>query len=268
MTDFAALKRRHAEVWSNGPYEQVAETIADTHVALVEALRPAQGERWLDLACGPGPVAELAAGAGARVTGIDLSPRLVELARRRAAGGGYEIEYAVGDCESLVAVADASFDVVSSNVGIVFAPDHHATARELARVTRPGGRVGIVAWTPAGGVGRMFRTMAPFQAPPPEGAGSPFSWADEEHVRGVLGDAFELSFRRGVSHSRHASGRECWELFSSAYGPTKSLAESLDPVRRRELATTLSSFFDDAFGLPGGGIDFDKEYVIVTGTRR
>lgn len=268
MTDFTALKERHAAVWSNGPYERVADTIGDTHVALVDALRPRPGERWLDLACGPGPVAELAAGAGARVTGIDLSPRLVEVARQRAEDGRFEIDYAVGDCESLVAVPDASFDAVSSNVGIVFAPDHDATARELARVTRPGGRIGIVAWTIEGGVGRMFRMMAPFQPPPPAGAGSPFAWADEEHVRGLLGDAFELGFRRGVSHSRHASGRDCWELFSSSYGPTKSLAESLDPERRDALGDAWSSFFDAEFAHPAGGIDFDKEYVIVTGTRR
>jgi ubiquinone/menaquinone biosynthesis C-methylase UbiE len=120
--DFTELKRRHADVWSEGPYEEVADTIADVHVALVDVLRPQQGERWLDLARGPGPVAELAAGAGARVTGIDLSPRLVEVAGQRAKAGGYEIEYRTGDCENLTGVADASSDVVSSSVGVMLPP--------------------------------------------------------------------------------------------------------------------------------------------------
>lgn len=264
----AELKQRHADVWSNGPYEEVAETIADVHVALVEVLRPQQGERWLDLACGPGPVAELAAGAGARVTGIDLSPRLIEVARRRAAEGGFEIEYAVGDCENLAAVPDAAFDVVSSSVGVMFAPDHAAAARELARVTRPGGRIGIAAWTKEGGVGRMFEMMAPFQPPPPPGAGSPFGWGNEEHVRGLLGDAFDLDFERRVSVYEADSGWTCWDLFANAYGPTKTLAGNLDPARRQELGETWSRFFDTEYAAPGGGIAHDREYLITTGIRR
>jgi ubiquinone/menaquinone biosynthesis C-methylase UbiE len=237
------------------------------HVSLVEALRPQPGERWLDLACGPGPVAELAAGAGARVTGIDLSPRLIEVARRRAAAGGFEIEYATGDCENLTAVDDGSFDVVSSSVGIMFAPDHAATAHELARVTRAGGRLGLASWTKEGGVGRMFQMMAPFQPPPPPGAGSPFGWGDETHVQELLGDAFDLSFERRVSTWAAPSGRVCWELFSTSYGPTKALAESLDPERRQELADTWSRFFDAEYAVPGG-IAHDREYLLVTGTRR
>ena len=267
MTDFTELKRRHADVWSDGPYEAVADTIADVHVALVDALQPQPGERWLDLACGPGPVAELAAGAGAAVTGIDLSPRLIEVARGRAEAGGFAIDYAVGDCENLTGVGDASYDVVSSSVGVMFAPDHEATARELARVTRPGGRIGLAAWTLEGGVGRMFRMMAPFQPPPPAGAGSPFGWGDEAHVRELLGDAFELSFLPRVSTYAGSSGWECWELFSTSYGPTKALAESLDPERRQELADTWSRFFDAEYAVEGG-IAHTREYVIVLGIRR
>lgn len=266
--DFTELKRRHADVWSDGPYEQVADTISDVHVALVEALEPRPGERWLDLACGPGPVAELAAGAGAHVTGIDLSPRLIEVARRRAETGGYGIEYRTGDCENLADVPDGSFDVVSSSVGIMFAPDHAATAGELARVTRPGGRIGVASWTKEGGVGRMFRMMGPFQPPPAPGAGSPFGWGDEDYVRQLLGDAFELRFERRVSTWAADSGWACWDLFSNAYGPTKTLAAGLDPDRRHELAETWARFFDTEYAAPGGGIAHDREYLIVLGTRR
>ena len=267
MTDLTALTQRHAQVWSNGPFEEVADTIADVHVALVEALRPQPGERWLDLATGAGSVAELAAAAGATVTGIDLSPRLVEVARARARAGGYDIEYEVVDCQNLAGVADGAYDVVSSCVGIIFAPDHGATARELARVTRPGGRIGVAAWTREGGVGRMFEMMAPFSPPPPEAAGSPFGWGDEEHVTALLGDAFELRFERKVSTYHAQSGRACWELFASAYGPTKTLAESLDPERREALAEAWSTFFDTEYEAPGG-IAHDREYLLVIGARR
>lgn len=267
MIDLAELTQRHARVWSNGPFEEVADTISDVHVALVEALRPQPGERWLDLATGAGSVAELASAAGAKVGGIDLSPRLVEVARARAVAGNYDIDYEVGDCQHLVDVADAAYDVVSSCVGIIFAPDHQATARELARVTRAGGRIGVVAWTKEGGIGRMFEMMAPFSPPPPEGAGSPFAWGNEDHVTALLGEAFDLRFERRVSTYHAQSGRACWELFASSYGPTKTLAESLDPERRDELAEAWSTFFDTEYKAPGG-IAHDREYLLVTGIRR
>jgi ubiquinone/menaquinone biosynthesis C-methylase UbiE len=267
MTDLNALTQRHAQVWSNGPFEEVADTIADVHAALVETLQLQPGERWLDLGTGAGSVAELAAGAGAHVVGIDLSPRLVDVARERAAAAGFDIDYRVGDCQKLEGIEDAAFDVVSSSVGVMFAPDHAATAREIARVTRPGGRIGLAAWTKEGGVGRMFEMMAPFQPPPPEGAGSPFGWGDEEHVRGLLGDAFDLHFDRKISTHTAESGRACWELFSSSYGPTKTLAESLEPERREELAETWSRFFDTEYPAPGG-IAHVREYLLVSGVRR
>src|SRR5439155_19454003 len=134
-------------MWGSAPWERVAETLAPLHDHLVAALSPRAGERWLDLATGTGAVAIRAARAGAKVTGLDLAPRLVETARSWAADEGLDIRFDVGDCERLP-YDDASFDVVASVVGVIFAPDHGAVARELARVCRPGGRLGRVAWLP------------------------------------------------------------------------------------------------------------------------
>ena len=136
-------------MWGSAPYQRVAETIADIQDLVVGRLDTRPDRRWLDLACGTGAVAERAAALGAEVTGIDLAPALVETARERAAELGLEIDYRVGDCERL-GLPDASFDVVSSTCGVMFAPDHPATARELARVTRPGGRIALANWRPAG----------------------------------------------------------------------------------------------------------------------
>ena len=190
---FEELKERQSVVWGTGPYQRVTETIADIHENVVERLAPAPGDKWLDLACGTGAVAERAAAAGADVTGIDLAPVLIETAKERAQGLGLEIDYAVGDAENLD-VADASFDKVSSTCGVMFTPDHEATARELARVTKPGGQIGLANWTPTGGLAKMFAVMAPYMpAKPPS---SPFAWGDEEHVRELLGEAFELELER------------------------------------------------------------------------
>ncbi|HEX8490653.1 MAG TPA: methyltransferase domain-containing protein, partial [Chthoniobacterales bacterium] len=195
---YEELKQRQSVMWGSGPYQRVTETIADIHERVVEALKPRARERWLDLACGTGAVAERAARAGAKVTGLDLAPALLEQAKARAQAEGLEIDYRVGDCEKLDGIEDGSFDIVSSTCGIMFAPDHAATARQLARVLKSGGRLGLANWTPEGGLGAMFRMMAPFvQTPPPS---SPFDWGKEERVRELLGESFDLRVRKAHFH--------------------------------------------------------------------
>jgi len=167
---FEELKQRQSVVWGTGPYQNVTDTITDIHERVIKRLEPGPGVKWLDLACGTGAVAELAADAGAEVTGVDLAPGLIETAKERAQERGLDIDYQVGDCENLE-LEDGSFDVISSTCGVMFAPDHQATANELARVVKPGGRIGLANWTPAEkGLAALFRIMKPFQPPPPEGA--------------------------------------------------------------------------------------------------
>ncbi len=162
---FEELKAKQSVVWGTGPYQRITETISDIHEVVVERLAPAPGDNWLDLACGTGAVAERAASAGANVTGIDLAPALIATAQERAGELGLEIDYRVGDAESLE-LADASFDKVSSTCGVMFTPDHEATAGELARVTRPGGRIALANWTPTGGPGQDVRGHGPLSACP------------------------------------------------------------------------------------------------------
>jgi SAM-dependent methyltransferase len=260
---FEELKQRQSTMWGNGPYQRITETIVDIHEAVVERLAPSAGDRWLDIACGTGAVAERAAARGASVTGIDLAPALIETARERAANRGLEIDYRVGDCEQLEA-ADASFDAVSSTCGVMFAPDHEATARELARVTAPGGRIALANWTPTGGLARMFAVMAPFlPAKPPS---SPFDWGDEARVRELLGEAFELDLEEHVSTLHIPSGEAYWDLFSTSYGPTKTLADSLGD-RREELHSAWVDFFESNYR-SNGEIVHTREYLMVVGERR
>jgi SAM-dependent methyltransferase len=260
---YEELKARQSVAWGNGPYQRVTETIADLQHHVTDRLQPEAGLTWLDLACGTGAVSELAAARGASVTGLDLAPALIETAKERAEERGLEIDYVVGDCEN-TGLDDASFDVVSSTCGIMFAPDHEAVAAELARITKPGGRIGLVNWTPGPGVADLFRIMSPFQpAPPPS---NPFDWGDEDNVNRLLGDAFDLDLERGVSTLTLASGDEYWNLFVTSYGPTKTLAESLGD-RREELHAAWSGFFEENHR-ENGEIVHRREYLLVLGRRR
>jgi 2-polyprenyl-3-methyl-5-hydroxy-6-metoxy-1,4-benzoquinol methylase len=260
---FEELKQRQSVMWGTGPYQRITETISDIHDLVVERLDPGSGTEWLDLASGTGAVAERAAARGASVTAVDLAPALIETAKERAAELGLEIDYRVGDAEKLE-LPDASFDVVSSTCGVMFAPDHEAVARELARVTKPGARIGLANWTPTGGLGRMFQMMAPFVATPPPS--SPFDWGHERRVRELLEASFELTIEEHVSVLTIESGEAYWELFSTSYGPTKVLADSLGE-RREEFHETWVDFFEQNYR-GNGGIEHTREYLLVLGTRR
>jgi ubiquinone/menaquinone biosynthesis C-methylase UbiE len=260
---YEQLKQRQSVMWGVGPYQRITETLVDVHDRVVAELAPQPGRDWLDLACGTGAVAELAAARGATVTGVDLAPVLIATARGRAERQGLEIDYRVGDCEQLE-LADASFDAVSSTFGVMFAPDQEATARELARVTRPGGQIALANWTPAGGLGRMFAVMAPYlPARPPS---SPFAWGDEARVTELLGEWFELDISEHTSTWRLPSGEAFWELFATSYGPTKTLIDGLGD-RAEELHRNWVDFFETNYRA-NGEVAHVREYLLVRGRRR
>jgi hypothetical protein len=133
-------------------------------------------------------------------------------------------------------------------------------------VTKPGGRLGITAWTPDGAMAKMFAVMRPYMPPPPQGAGSPFAWGDPKHVHELLGHAFELEFEHDRVAKTGASGQAIWELMSSSYGPTKTLAESLEQDRRASLQLEFAAFFDGY--RHNGQVILWREYLRVLGRRR
>ena len=262
---FTELKARQSIMWGNGPSERITATLTDIHNLVIERLEARPGIEWLDAASGTGAVALLAAERGATVTGQDLAPALIDRARELGAERGLDVQFDVGDAEQM-SYAAASFDAVSSTCGVMFAPDHGGVARELARVTRPSGRIALACWTPEGGLGQMFGMMRPFLPPPPEGVGSPFAWGKEDHVRDLLGESFELEFEQHDSFLRTADGEEYWELFSSSYGPTKTAAEALEPERREEFHQTWVDFFEAH--REGDEVVHHREYLLTLGTRR
>lgn len=262
---FEELKQRQRAAWGAAPFETIEDSLVVMYDDLVARLDPLSGEKWLDVGCGPGAVAMRAARAGADVTGVDLSDVMVDTAGRRARAEGLDISYDVGDAEQLP-YENASFDVVSSSVGFFLAPDHEAVARELARVVRPGGRLGFTAWRPNSRVEKGLKLSARFQPPPPEGVGNPFDWGTETHVAQLLGEAFELEFHDGDAPDRGVSGEAIWEYFLAGVGPMRMLYESLDPERREEYHRAAVEMYEE--DRVGDEIVLPGPYLLTLGRRR
>ena len=262
-----ALKAKHRALWALGDYPAVAtEVIGGLGAVVVDATGVEPGERVLDVAAGSGNAAVPAALAGGQVVASDLTPELFEAGRAAAADAGVEIAFEQGDAEALP-YDDASFDVVLSCVGLMFAPHHERSAAELLRVTRPGGRIGLLSWTPSGFIGRMFATMKPYAPPPPPGAQPPPLWGDEQHVRDLLGAGVaDLAATTGNARvDRFADGEEFLTFFKENYGPTIAVYRNIadQPERVRELDAALVALAEEH--LADGVMDW--EYLIVTARR-
>jgi ubiquinone/menaquinone biosynthesis C-methylase UbiE len=262
---FEELKERHAVMWGSAPFERIAETLAEMHEAVVTAVAAKPGEPWLDVGCGTGELAFMAAETGAEVIGCDLSPVLVGTARRQAAERGLEITFEVGDAEALQ-FGDASFDVVSSTVGAIFAPNHEAVAAELARVTRPGGRLGMTAWSSGGEVDRFFEIIGSYAPPPPAGAGVAASWGEQSHVESLLGQSFDLTITQRDTPWQAESAEEMWTELSEAFGPIKTLIGALPPDRAESFKRELLEFF--ASEQTEQGLEMSRPYLLILGIRK
>jgi len=244
-----------AELWSGGNYELVAVRLAEVHDSLVESLAPQEGERWLDVATGTGEVALRAARARADVTGLDIAPRLLELARATSS----DVEWVEGDAQALP-FADGAFDVVSSSFGLIFAPDQAAVARELGRVC--GDRLGLTAWCPNEGLHALYATFAGEQPAGP----SADDWGREERVRELLGSAFALELEERVWWLEEDSPEDAWELMSNGAPPLKALVDSLEADRRLEFRDAMIEYWSQFE--TAEGVREPRGYLLIRGDRR
>ncbi|WP_436776828.1 class I SAM-dependent methyltransferase [Yinghuangia sp. YIM S09857] len=266
-----ALKAKHRAMWALGDYPAVAaEVIAELGPELAAAAGAAPGARILDVAAGSGNAAIAAALAGADVTASDLTPELMEAGQRYAETAGAKLSWQQADAEELP-FGDAEFDAVMSCVGVMFAPHHQATADELLRVCKPGGRIALVNWTPEGFIGRMFAVMKPYAAPPPPGAQPPPLWGDPEHVRALFGDrvtGFDAQ-RRQLSVRRFGSAEEFRDFFKANYGPTIAVYRNIaDDAAKVEALDQALAELPRTFWLDGGPPTLTWEYLVVTARKR
>ncbi|MFP5281830.1 MAG: class I SAM-dependent methyltransferase [Actinomycetes bacterium] len=271
VTADADLKARHRAMWTSGNYPLMVETfLLPLGPRLVEACGITAGQQVLDVAAGTGNASLAAAQRGARVTASDLTPELLEAGRARPEAAGLDITWTPADAEQLP-FPDASYDVVMSCIGVMFAPHHQAAADELVRVCRPGGTVGLLSWTPDGMLGALFATMRPFAPPPPPGASPPPLWGSEEHLRDLLGDRVALhTVRRDnldITAFRHP--HDYGEHFKAYYGPTRAARANAEREgRAEEFDTALDAFCDTWNRGSADQARFEKEYLLAVGTRR
>jgi len=251
-----------SEVWSAGTYERLAARFAPVQDELVEALRIGPGDRVLDLATGTGEVAVRVAARGADVTGIDIAEPMLVKARARAEEEGAQVAFELGDVEYLP-YDDASFDVLVSNFGLVFAPDHANVAAELARVACPSARLGFTAWKPNPKLGELYRR---FTEEPIEGREA-YEWGREDHVEDMLGDDFELEFVDGTLWLEAESGEEIWRLFSESAPPVIALVKRLDASQVDQFHRAFVDLYD-SYRTPEGGIRAPRRYLLVLGRRK
>jgi SAM-dependent methyltransferase len=241
----------------SGNYAAVAERISDVGELVVERAGVEPGLELLDVACGAGNATIPAAREGARVTGLDLSPDLLAIARERAADAMVEVDWVEGDAQELP-FDDARFDRVISTFGHMFAPDHRRTAAEMRRVCRPGGVIAVACWTPEGSLGRMFRMTAEL-VPPPPGGEPPILWGTEAHIRELLGDG---DFERHEVEWKDESVESYARFMLESFGPLLNARELLGE-REAELDEAFRAFLAAENLNDDDTLRFKGEYLLA-----
>ena len=263
------LKAAHRATWASGDYHAVAEAfVRDAGLTAVAAAGLQPGTEVLDVATGSGNAAIPAALAGARVTGLDLVPELLDTGRELARAAGVEIEWVEGDAEALP-FPDERFDTVLSVVGVQFAPRHEVTAQELVRVLRPGGNMVLACWTPAGFIGQVFKTMSPYLPKPPAGVTPPPLWGDEDHVGALFADTgVELAFERHTARFHAASPAAFVAFMADHYGPILKARARLAPEARWDALHDELVALSEASNVAEDGFETHSEYLLTLGRKR
>ena len=264
--DFAAITQRQQQVWSLGDYGKVGSLLSWIGENLVHAVDVHAGERVLDVAGGNGNASLPAARRFADVLTTDYVPGLLDEARRRADADGVLLRTQTADAQKLP-FGDGEFDVVLSTIGAMFAPDQEAVARELTRVCRRGGRIGMSNWTPESLVGDMFRAVGR-HAPPPAGVQPAVLWGSEKRVQELLGPhCSDVRFTRRTCPWRFPSAQACMEYFRQWYGPTVAAFRAVGEGGGAQLGADLVDVFQKHNTARDGTLAVDVAYLEVVAIR-
>jgi ubiquinone/menaquinone biosynthesis C-methylase UbiE len=261
MVDLQAVKARQQATWASGDFSVIGTTLQIVGENLCEAVDLAAGSRVLDVASGNGNATLAAARRFAHVTGLDYVPTLLARAKGRAFAEGLDIDFVDGDAEALP-FPDASFDVVLSTFGVMFAPDQERAARELQRVVAPGGKIGLANWTPEGFIGQLLKTVGR-HVPPPPGVASPIYWGTKARLGELFANVTSISIVPRTFTFRYESAEHFIDVFRTYYGPTNRAFAALDDERQPALAADMKALIE-RFARPAGrAIAIEAEYVEV-----
>ncbi len=264
--DLAAIKERQQKAWASGDYAMFGATLLIMSELLCEAVDLRPGQRVLDVATGSGNTALAAARRFCAVTGIDYVPALLDRGRERATAERLEVVFREGDAED-IPLPDASFDVVLSTIGVMFAPDQKKAAGELLRVCKPGGKIGLTSWTPDSFAGKMPDVLGRY-VPPPPGLEPPTLWGTEERLRELLGSgARSLQIARRSFVFRYRSVRHYLEMLESYLGPTREAFRRLGPAEKENLVGDLADFVNSFNRSDDETMVVPSDYLEVVVTR-
>ncbi len=265
--DFAALKTRQMGAWSSGDYAVVGTTLQIVGEQLAEACDLRFDERVLDVAAGNGNATLAAARRGCAVTSTDYVASLLERGAERAHAERLLVTFQVADAEALP-FADASFDAVLSTFGVMFAPDQATAAAELARVCRPGGRIGLANWTPESLIGQMFEVLGR-HLPPPAGVQPPSLWGVESHLRTLFGEqAASINVTPRLFNFRYRSAAHFIEVFRVWYGPVLKAFAALPAEKALVLEQDLTELLNRLNVAGAESLVVPGEYLEVVVKRR
>jgi ubiquinone/menaquinone biosynthesis C-methylase UbiE len=265
--DLAAIKTRQQAVWSSGDYAAIGTTLQIVGENLCEALDLRAGSRVLDVAAGNGNATLAAARRFGDVVSTDYVATWLAAGRARAQAEGLSVRFQEADAEDLP-FADASFDAVLSTFGVMFTPDQERAAAELARVCRPGGRIGLANWTPEGFIGQLFKIIGRY-APPVAGLPSPLLWGTRARLEALFGRSAK-TIRAEPQHFtfRYRSPEHWVEAFRAWYGPVNKLYASLDATQQAELTRDILALIAHGNRADDGGMVLPAEYLEVVIERR
>ena len=260
--DLVAVKARQQAAWSSGNYAVIGTTLQIVGETLCEAADIRADERVLDVAAGNGNATLAAARRFAQVTSTDYVPALLDSARLRAEAEGHAIDFRVADAENLP-FDNASFDAVLSTFGVMFTPDQERAASELMRVVRPGGRIALANWTPAGFIGQLFATLGK-RVPPPAGVKPPSRWGTRDWLETVFGPkAARLRIAPRDYVFRYRSAAHYIDVFRTWYGPVHKAFLSLDAAGQQALAQDITDLVGRFNRSGGEAMVVPSEYLEV-----
>jgi ubiquinone/menaquinone biosynthesis C-methylase UbiE len=260
LQSLGPIKTRQQATWASGDYAVIGTTLQIVGETLCEALDLRAGQRVLDVAAGNGNAALAAARRWCEVTASDYVPELLERARVRASAERLPLEIRIADVEALP-FEDGSFDVVTSVFGAMFTPDHEKPAREMLRVCRSGGKIGLANWTPDGFIGALFKAIGKY-IPAPTGMKSPALWGTVAHIVELFGkDASEIKTETRTFAFRYRSDDHWIETFKAYYGPLLKTFETLDGRSRDNLTRDLKTLIAQFNQARDGTVVVPSEYL-------